>query len=170
MRSKYVAIGGFLALAFVFALAGGGQAGDAPPDEAEGDRLKVVIRPGAKGEPSLEDLVIRSADGRLMFIHEWLTRPKTVFFDIDLFGPRPDKDEAFRLITADFGLILGKQYRYLDFEQISAEFGRSSAAQLASISAHRGVYIEATAAQAFDPLDQTFGILDFGRGLINIPW
>ena len=170
MPSKYVARGGLLALAFAFTLAGGGQGVGAPPDDAEHDPLKVVIRPGAKGEPSLEDLVIRGADGRLMFLHEWLTRSKTVFFDIDLFGPRPEKDEAFRLVTPDFDLILGKQYRYLDFEQISAEFGRSSTAQLASISTHRGVYIEATAAQAFDPLDQTFGILDFGRGLVNIPW
>lgn len=131
-----------------------------------GEPLRVTIRPGEKAEPPpLPDLVIRSADGQLMFLYEWLTRPRAGrlgLFNLDFATALPDREtESLTLHTSDFGRILGKEYRYLDFEQISAEYGWSSVTQLASISRNRGVYLPATASTAFDPLDQSYGVLAF---------
>ena len=128
--------------------------------------LDVIIRPGEKAEPPpLEDLVIRSADGRLMFLYEWLTGAKTdrrAVFDLDFAATPVDREtRSLTLNTSDFGRILGKEYRYLDFTQISSEYGWRSATQLAAISRNRGVYLPATAAEAYDPLDQSYGVLAF---------
>jgi len=136
------------------------------PDKAVKDPLAVTIRPGERaGPPPLEDLIIRSADGRLMFLYEWLTGGKAerhMVFDLDFAAALVDREmRSLTLHTSDFGRILGKEYRYLDFIQISAEYGWRSAPQLAAISRNRGVYLPATAAEAYDPLDQTYGVLLF---------
>lgn len=137
---------------------------------ADEDPLKVTIRPHISEEPPpLYDLVIRSADGRLMFLYEWLTRPRegagrlsVAYFDIDFYAPPVDREtRELTLHTSDFGRILGKEYRYLDFEQISAEYGWESATQLVAASRYRGVYLAQTAEDAFNPLDQSYGKLLF---------
>jgi len=136
------------------------------PDKAPQDPLEVTIRPGEKAAPPpLEDLIIRSADGRLMFLYEWLTGDKaerSMIFDLDFAAAPVDREtRSLTLHTSDFGRILGKEYRYLDFIQISAEYGWRSAPQLAAISRNRGIYLPATAAEAYDPLDQTYGVMAF---------
>lgn len=142
------------------------QTGPVGPGDDGREPLEVTIRPGERaGPPPLSDLIIRSADGRLMFLYEWLTGGKAerrMVFDLDFAAAPVDREtRSLTLHTSDFGRILGKEYRYLDFTQISAEYGWRSAPQLAAISRNRGVYLPATAAEAYDPLDQTYGVLAF---------
>jgi hypothetical protein len=145
---------------------GAQQTGPVGPGDDGREPLEVTIRPGERaGPPPLSDLIIRSADGRLMFLYEWLTGGKAerrMVFDLDFAAAPVDREtRSLTLHTSDFGRILGKEYRYLDFTQISAEYGWRSAPQLAAISRNRGVYLPATAAEAYDPLDQTYGVLAF---------
>ncbi len=130
----------------------------------------MTIRPRpSEVPPPLYDLVIRSADGRLMFLYEWLIRPKEGYengrgalFDLDFSAPPEDREtQQLTLHTSNFGMILGKRYRYLDFDQISVKYGWQSATQLVAATRYRGVYLPQTAEEAFDPLYQTFGKLEF---------
>lgn len=144
-------------------------------------RVTIRPRPRIGAPPDLQEMVIRSADGSVMFFVEWLLRPKTgsatgaygdydqSYFDI---GKPVKEDLSLRYRMSgkgDFATSLGRRYLGLSFDEIAQLVGYQPTVLEARFDAGRGLYQTASAAGPYEPLYSTFGKFNFENIPCN-PW
>ena len=137
---------------------------------ADDSMFRVTIRPRPRigAPPDLQDLIIRSADGNVMFFVEWLLRPKDQgFFDISKPAPQ-DSGARYRISgQGDFSKVMGRRYQGLNFDEIATLVGYQPTALVARFDVARGLYQAPNAAGPYDPLYSTFGKFDFDNITCN---
>jgi hypothetical protein len=144
--------------------------GDSATATTTDSLFRVTIRPQRRigAPPDLQDMIIRSADGNVMFFVEWLLRPKDQgFFDLG----RPIRQDTGARYTisgqGDFSRVMGTRYQGLNFDEIAKLVGYEPTALVARFDAARGLYQAPSAAGPYDPLYSTFGKFDFDNITCN---
>jgi hypothetical protein len=157
------------------------QKQSASPDE---QRFNVTIRPRPRvpGPSSLQDMVVQSADGNVLFFVEWLLRSKTgsatgqygdyhqSFFDIG--KPLKEDPSAKYMIRGrgDFSMVMGRRYLGLDFDEIGKAMNYEPKAMVARFDSNRGFYQTVATAAPYDPLYSTYGKFNFEGIPCNALW